>query len=311
MTDVQPGTDVGWPFWAPSDDDGASRALDLAGVRPGDRVADLGCGDGRVLVAAARRGADVTGVESDAELAMQARTALAEAGLVGEVLEADLFAVDLDVDVVFCYLTPATLQRLVPRLRDGMRLVTVDFDVPGLVPDACDGAARLYLLPATSADVTISRGWPTGGTLAVAPPGVESLTCLEVVHPGGRVEVTLSPSLESVVTVQTGADAVAPGTRVAVDLVWAPGADRGAVHAGSLRVEGIGAHALLALRDDWDELGAQWELSDEGAANIAAHVATHAGPHNLATLLSAAEGEGEVVGAALGNIELGGDGGGG
>ena len=52
-----------WAFWAPTPDGIVERALDLAGVGPGMRFLDLGCGDGRVLVAAARRGADVRGIE--------------------------------------------------------------------------------------------------------------------------------------------------------------------------------------------------------------------------------------------------------
>src|SRR5687768_4519465 len=80
----------GWPFWAPSDEASVEAALDLAAVGPGDRVADLGCGDGHVLVRATQRGAKVVGVETDAELAQQARDALAAAGADGEVIEGDL-----------------------------------------------------------------------------------------------------------------------------------------------------------------------------------------------------------------------------
>jgi SAM-dependent methyltransferase len=293
LTDVQRGTAAGWPFWAPSDDEGASRALDLAAVGPGDRVADLGCGDGRVLVEAARRGASVIGVECDGELAEQARAALADAALPGEVVEGDLFAVDLEqVDVAFCYLSPATLQRLVARLASGTRLVTVDFEVPGLAPDAVDGAAHLYVLPGTPAAVPAhddGGAWASAGTLAVAPPDLESLTCLDLHHPGGPVQITVSPTLDGVVRVEAGTDHAHPGQVVAVDVVWAP-APAGVAHCGTIRCTGVEPHALLAVREDWSALANQWELSADGAASIAAHVASHPGPHTLDDLLDAAEG---------------------
>jgi SAM-dependent methyltransferase len=286
------GTRAGWPFWAPSDDDGAARALDLAGVQAGDRVADLGCGDGRVLVAAARRGAEVLGIESDADLAELSRKSLAAEGLRGTVVRGDLFEVELDVDVAFCYLAPATLQRLVPRLRHGTRLVTVDFEVPGLVPDAVDGPARLYRLPGIPiprAGRREIRAWPSAGTLAVAPPDVESLTCLEVRHRGGDVEVTVGPTLSGVVSIATGADRAHGAQVVAVDVVWSPAA-AGAAHVGTLRCHGVEPHALIAVREDWSPQGNHWELTADGAAAIAAHIATHHRPHTLASLLDAAEG---------------------
>jgi SAM-dependent methyltransferase len=289
LTDLSRGTQAGWPFWAPSDDDAATRALDLASVVPGDRVADLGCGDGRVLVAASRRGAEVFGVESDAALAEVARKALAAARARGTVVQGDLFEVDLDVDVVFCYLAPSTLQRLVPRLRPGVRLVTLDFEVPGLEPDATDGNVNLYCLPGTPGPPRADlEPWPSAGTLAVAPPDVESLTCLDLRHPGGPVEVSVSPTLEGLVRIDTGTDHAEPGQVIAIDVVWLP-APEGAAHVGTLRCAGVTSHALIAVREEWGSEGSQWELSDDGAAAIAAHLASEPGPHTLASLLDAAD----------------------
>lgn len=71
-----------------------AEALDLADVGEGTHLVDLGCGDGQVLIAAARRGARVTGVESDPALAQTARDALTAAGLAdrGLVVVADFLA---------------------------------------------------------------------------------------------------------------------------------------------------------------------------------------------------------------------------
>ena len=160
-------------------------ALDLAGVSSGDRVIDLGCGDGQVLLAAARRGATVSGIEADPDLAEEARGNLAGAGVEAEIRTGDLFdpGLPLDADVFFTYLAPATLQRLLPRLAPhrSARLVTVDFDVPGLTPTRRSGSARLYVLPGRRRPVG-APGWPCAGTLVATVPDHQSLSCLDVGH---------------------------------------------------------------------------------------------------------------------------------
>ena len=286
---VARGTEAGWPFWAPSDPHAVERALDLAGVREGVRFVDLGCGDGHVLVAAARRGANVRGIECDAELADEARVALAVEGLGGDVLVGDLFATDLRADVAFTYLAPATLQRLVPLLADAgvRRLVTLDFEVPGFAPDVVDGAAHLYEFPLRRCPPA-SAGWRSRGTLVVTVPDVESLTCLELVHPGGPVSARLGPTLADRVSVATGVDHAACDEAVAIDLRWAA-LPSGSLAYGVLEIEGAGPHALVALFSADDE-ESQWELSDEGAANLLGTVAGHTNGFTFADLLAAAEG---------------------
>ena len=127
-----------WPFWAPSHEAGVEAALDLAGVGDGTRVCDLGCGDGQVLLAAARRGAVVSGIEADADLVDEARSNLAGHGIDAGIRLGDLFdpSIELDADVFFAYLAPATLQRLLPTLQAhrGASLVT-------------DGAGSLLAAP--------------------------------------------------------------------------------------------------------------------------------------------------------------------
>jgi SAM-dependent methyltransferase len=142
---------VGWPFWAGTSDERVDEALRLAGLRPGERLLDLGCGDGRVLLRAAEAyGARVSGVELGAGLAATARQRLAAAAVDGTVLEADFELVPIEADVVFAFLSPATLQRLRPRLGvlpSHARVVTTGYPVPGWLPNGLGDRVYLYRLP--------------------------------------------------------------------------------------------------------------------------------------------------------------------
>lgn len=278
-----------WPFWAPSQAESVEAALDLAGVGPGVRVLDLGCGDGQVLVAAARRGATVAGVEADADLVAEAREHLAEVGVDADICQGDLFdpAIDIAADVCFSYLAPATLQRLLPRIAaTGARLVTVDFDVPGLVPARRRGAARLYRLPGRrrAAD---EPGWPSAGTLVATVADVQSLTCLEAVHPGGTTAVGADAALSSVATVFAGADHLDGPGALAVDLRW-EGRPAGTFAGGAVHVEGIDDHHVFVLHTGEEE--SVWELSAEGVAGLQQALLQSARPTTVAEVLAAAEG---------------------
>lgn len=302
----------GWPFFAPSPDQAIEVALDLAGVGPGVRLLDLGCGDGAVLVAAARRGAIVRGVECDPALARSAREALAAEGLPGTVVEGDLFAAGLaggngnghgavegdggngqaGVDVVFTYLSPASLQRLTPVLaRLGRaRLVSVDFDVPGLVPDASEEGARLYRLPGRARPPTpADTGWGTAGTLCVMPPEVESLTCLELIHPGGPVDLRPTGGLRRHAAIAHGTDDTRAGGAVAVDIRWRE-RDPGTLAAGTLVDPAAGNHPVTVLFAEDDQ--GQWDLSRRGVRALAARLRVRSLPRPTTTreLLAAARG---------------------
>jgi hypothetical protein len=265
---------TGWPFWAPSDLASVEQALDLADLRPGERCLDLGCGDGQVLVAAGRRGALVRGVECDPGLADQARAALATNGIAGEVVIGDLFdhALDLDADVIFTYLAPATLQRLLPRLDElaGTRLVTVDFAVPDLEADDIDGQAHLYLLPGEARRPT-EPGWHAAGTLVVTVPHVSSLTTLELRHRGGPVELEISADLLACGTFLTGTDVAAPGCPVALDIRW-DGLLPGTLTTGALVVPGLEPHHVTVCFAEHDE--GQWDLSSDGVRNLSGWLAS-------------------------------------
>ena len=94
--------------------------VDLAGIRPGDVVYDLGCGDGRTVIAAVKRGA-ARGVcvDIDPKRIRESRANAAAAGVAGRItfLEQDLFTTDFrDASVVIVFLWPDLNLKLRPRL---------------------------------------------------------------------------------------------------------------------------------------------------------------------------------------------------
>lgn len=286
MTATQGALDT-WPFWAPSHEAGVEAALDLAGVGDGTRICDLGCGDGQVLLAAARRGAIVSGIEADPDLVDEARANLAGHDIDADIRLGDLFdpALELHADVFFAYLAPATLQRLLPTLqahRD-TALVTVDFDVPGLVPTRRSDPARLYRLPGRRRKVP-APGWPTAGTLVAADPDCWSLSCLDLVHPGGPCAASLSDDFADAATLVGGADHLDSPAHLAVDLRWEPMA-LGTVVSGTVSVDGMDEHSLVVVITEEDH--GMWELSDAALASVRAELAGPAPPTTLAALLEA------------------------
>ena len=118
-------------------------ALRLADVTRADVVFDLGSGDGRVVLAAARDfGARGVGIEMDSRLVDRSRVAAEKQGLdhLVRFRQQDLFLSDLrEATVVFVYLLPAVNVRLLPKLasdlRPGTRIVAYRFGFPGWAPD--------------------------------------------------------------------------------------------------------------------------------------------------------------------------------
>lgn len=111
--------------------------LDLAEVARGDYLIDLGCGDGRIAIAAARRGARSLGVDIDPLRIEAANLALSLANLEGASVRfrrQDLFATPIrEASVIALYLLPAINLQLRPRLltelRPGARIVSHAFDM--------------------------------------------------------------------------------------------------------------------------------------------------------------------------------------
>jgi SAM-dependent methyltransferase len=105
-------------------------------------VIDLGCGDARVLIAAAQRcGCRAIGYDIDPDRVREARENVAKARVSDrvQIVLQDLFEVDVSAaDVVFLYLLPQLNTKLIPQLRTlrpGARVVSHDFDIAGVGPD--------------------------------------------------------------------------------------------------------------------------------------------------------------------------------
>jgi SAM-dependent methyltransferase len=134
--------------------------LDLADVGPGDYLIDLGSGDGRFVIAAARRGALAHGVELDPDLVERSRRNAREAGVADRTafVRGDIFEADIDrATVVTIYLFPeanlALRPKLLAELAPGTRLVSNSFDMGDWEPDAraqgrTSGGALLWIIPA-------------------------------------------------------------------------------------------------------------------------------------------------------------------
>ena len=124
--------------YAATDDAVTEAMLDLARVAASDHVVDLGSGDGRIVLAAARRGASGVGVEIDARLVAiaQARAAHERLAERARFVQQDLFEADLSqATVVTLYLFPAAMARVADKLAaslaPGTRVVSHDFPLPG------------------------------------------------------------------------------------------------------------------------------------------------------------------------------------
>ncbi len=141
--------------YVPSPPDVVAEMLKLANVHKGDKLYDLGCGDGRIVIMAAQKfGADGTGVDINPERIKEAEANAKQAGVAGKVhfVENDLFKADIhDADVVTLYLLPSVNLKLKPKLlkdlKPGTRIVSHSFDMGEWQPDKTaevDGR-RLYL----------------------------------------------------------------------------------------------------------------------------------------------------------------------
>jgi len=112
--------------------------LDMAKVKPGDTVYDLGSGDGRILVAAAERRAQAIGIEINPKLVAAATDEISRAGLSAraKVIQGDVMATDFSTaNVVTLYMDTGSNAKLRPQLekqlKPGSRVVSHDYEIPG------------------------------------------------------------------------------------------------------------------------------------------------------------------------------------
>jgi precorrin-6B methylase 2 len=128
--------------YVPTPHDVVQQMLQLAQVKKGEVLYDLGCGDGRIVVAAARKyGCQATGYDIDPQRVAESRENIRKSKVeqLAKVEKADVFELDLSpANVVTLYLLPTLNVRLIPqleKLKPGSRIVSHDFDMEGVIPD--------------------------------------------------------------------------------------------------------------------------------------------------------------------------------
>jgi ubiquinone/menaquinone biosynthesis C-methylase UbiE len=155
----QQGKDV---VWVPTPPELVEKMLDMAKVTPADYVVDLGSGDGRNVIAAAKRGARARGFEFNQEMVALSERLAKEAGVTerASFVQGDMFEADFsDATVLALFLLPDNLRRLEPKIRalkPGTRIVLNTFGIPGWEPDVTERiegncaswcTALLYTIP--------------------------------------------------------------------------------------------------------------------------------------------------------------------
>ncbi len=138
---AQPGPYVGQPgkdvVWVPTPEVLVEKMLDMAKVTKDDFVMDLGSGDGRNVIAAAKRGARALGIEYDHDLFDLSRLNAQKAGVadLARFIKGDMFEADISkATVLALFLLPDNLQKLRPkfeRMKPGTRIVTNGFPIDG------------------------------------------------------------------------------------------------------------------------------------------------------------------------------------
>ncbi len=129
-------------IFVPTPHDIVDKMLELASVKTGEVVYDLGSGDGRIVIAAGEKyGCKAVGYEIDERLVRESRESVQrnQVGPLVRIEHEDLFKVDLSgADVVAVFLPPPLLDRLRPqfeKLKPGARIVSHQFAIPGIKPD--------------------------------------------------------------------------------------------------------------------------------------------------------------------------------
>ena len=205
----QAGKDV---VWVPTPPALVEKMLDMAQVTAQDYIIDLGSGDGRMVIAAAKRGARALGVEYNADMVEYARRAAEREGVSAKAkfVHGDMYQADISQATVLpLFLLQDNLRKLEPKfraLKPGTRIVTNGFLIPGweyVETSRADGdcgawcTAYLYIVPArvggnwrlpsgtlrleqrfqtlsgTLADAAISQGRIRGDRIAFAVDGAQ------------------------------------------------------------------------------------------------------------------------------------------
>ena len=146
------------PF-VPTPQEVVDKMIELGGVKKGDTVYDLGSGDGRIVITAAKKGARAMGFEIDGDLLKESRENIQKAGVenLAEIRQQDILTVDLSpASVVTMYLLPDVNLKLRPnvlsQMKPGSRVVSHAFDMGDWKPDKTERVngrtIYLWIVPA-------------------------------------------------------------------------------------------------------------------------------------------------------------------
>jgi SAM-dependent methyltransferase len=156
----QAGKDV---VWVPTPPELVDKMMEMAKVGPNDIVMDLGSGDGRNIIAAAKRGATAIGVEFNPDMVELSNRLAKEAGVAGKAtfIQGDMFTADISkANVMALFLLPDNLRKLADKfynLKPGSRLVLNTFAIPDWEADVTETiqgecvswcTSLLYFVPA-------------------------------------------------------------------------------------------------------------------------------------------------------------------
>ncbi len=151
----QDGKDV---IWVPTPEELIQEMLDVAKITPTDYLVDLGSGDGRIVIAAAKRGARALGIEYNADMVDLSTANAEKAGVSARAkfINGDIFEADFsEATVVTMYLLPRLNVRLRPKILDmkpGTRVVSHAFGMEDWKPDkevvVGDRTAYFWIVPA-------------------------------------------------------------------------------------------------------------------------------------------------------------------
>ena len=146
------------PYY-PTPETVVEQMLKLGGLKPGEKMFDLGSGDGRIVIMAAEKfKADATGVELDNDLYRQSTERIRKLGLekTARIIHGDIMAQDYSsANLLTIYLLPSSNDKVRPilekQLKKGTRVVCHDFDVTDWAPDQVvtiddDGEGRSHTL---------------------------------------------------------------------------------------------------------------------------------------------------------------------
>ncbi len=128
--------------YVPTPNDVVEKMLEMGAVKKSDLLFDLGCGDGRIVVMAAKKfGCKAVGYEIDPDRVAEGRASIKKKKIehLAKIEQEDIFKLDVSkANVIMIYLLPGMITKLLPqleKLQPGSRIVAHDYEIAGAVPE--------------------------------------------------------------------------------------------------------------------------------------------------------------------------------